>query len=467
MERRKNYINGEWKEPLTGEYMDVENPGTREIIAKIPKSGEKDVDAAVKVAYAAFPAWAATPPKERTELLRKALHIMQDRADEMAKTVEAELGAPYEFARKAHIDGNLSEALGQMDLADAIRYQEDKDGYAVWLEPYGVVASLTPWNYPLGQITSKVLPALATGNTVVLKPSSQTPLTAYHFAQALHDAGVPSGVFQMVCGSGSEVGDPLAAHPNVNMVTFTGSTAGGTEIATRASEGAKQVVLELGGKSPAVVLEGADTDLVAKRVLNSVISNVGQTCSAFTRLIAPASMKEEMEQSLLKRLNVYKMGNPGDPGVTAGPLQSKKQFDKVKGFIELGIEEGARILTGEVPDGADGYVVQPVIFADVDNRMEIAQEEIFGPVLSVIYYEDEDEAVAMANDTRYGLSSAVFGPQKQAEAVARKLRAGNCVINDGKSPGNAPFGGYKQSGYGREGGTYGLLEFLQTKAVFR
>lgn len=467
MEQKKNYINGEWIAPQSNAYIDVENPVTQEMIAKIPKSDERDVDAAVAGAYAAFPAWAATEPEKRLALLKEAIQWMMDRSDDMIRTLREELGAPQGFAKRVHVDGNLKEAMEQMELAGEIEYVREEDGYEVWMEPYGVVACLTPWNYPLGQITSKVIPALAMGNTVVLKPSSQTPLTAYWFAEALIAAGIPKGVFQMVCGSGSDVGDPLAGHEKVDMVTFTGSTKGGAEIARRASEGVKQILLELGGKSPALVLEGADLEIASKRVLDTIINNSGQSCSALTRMIAPKSMKEEVERALLDRLQTYKVGDPTQEEVDAGPVQSKKQYDKVKGFIEKGVKAGANLLTGEIPRGDAGYIIQPVIFTDVDNQMEIAQEEIFGPVLSVLYYEDEEEGVAIANDTKYGLASAVFGPEEKAKAAARKIRAGNATINDGKSPGNAPFGGYKHSGYGREGGKYGLLEFLQTKAIFR
>ncbi len=467
MEQKKNFINGSWVEPDSGAYIEVENPTTREIIGKIPKSNEKDVEQAVEGAYEAFPKWAAKTPGERVDILKNAIQWMMDRSDELAETVRKELGAPWEFAKKVHVDSNLKQALTQMEQAEEIELERKEDGFDVWMEPYGVVACLTPWNYPLGQITSKVLPALAMGNTVVLKPSSQTPLTAYLFAKALQEAGIPDGVFQMVCGSGSDVGDPLAAHPKVGMVTFTGSTAGGAEIAKAAAGGVKQTLLELGGKSPALVLEGADLELVSKRVLNTIINNTGQSCSALTRLIAPRSMKKEVEEALLRRLETYTVGNPFEEGTSAGPVQSKKQYDKVKGFIEKGIEEGAKILTGGVPEDKDGYMIQPVIFTDVDNQMEIAQEEIFGPVLSVIYYEGEEEGIRIANDTKYGLASAVFGPEDRAKEAAKKLRAGNCAINDGKQPGNAPFGGYKHSGYGRENGKYGLLEFVQPKAVFR
>lgn len=467
MEQKKNYINGEWVAPASGEYIEVENPATQEIIAKIPKSGKEDVDKAVNGAAEAFFSWSKKEPKERLDLLKKAIQIMMDNADDLAKTVQSELGAPKDFAKKTHVDGNLEQAMEQMEMAESLEYKRDEGDHEVWMEPYGVVACLTPWNYPLGQITSKVIPALAMGNTVVLKPSSQTPLTAYRFTEALIEAGIPSGVFQMVCGSGSDVGDPLAGHDRVNMVTFTGSTAGGAEIAKTASEGVKQVILELGGKSPALVLEGADLELVSKRVLNTIVNNTGQSCNALTRLIAPRSMKEEVEQALLERLQQYKVGNPEKEEVSAGPVQSKKQFDKVKGFIEKGVEEGAKILTGEVPKGDNGYIIQPVIFTEVDNQMEIAQEEIFGPVLSVIYYDSEEEGIEIANDTKYGLASAVFGPDDKAKEAASRIRAGNCAVNEGKSPANAPFGGYKHSGYGREGGKYGLMEFLQTKAIFR
>lgn len=465
MEKKKLYINGEWVEAISQNTITVENPATREILGVVPAAGVEDIEKAVQGATDAFPAWKEMKPKDRVKILKKANEILKEEAEELADIIYRELGCPKDFALKTQTLPYLKDVEQMLDYAKKFEYEVDDDGYKLLYEPMGVVACMTPWNYPLGQVTKKIFPALAAGNTVILKPSSQTPLVAYKIVEAFDEAGLPAGVLQLVPGSGGEVGNELSAHPLVDMVTFTGSTKGGQEVAKTAAEGIKKQLLELGGKSPALVLEGADLDVAAKKVLNTVVYNTGQTCSALTRLIAPLSEKKNVEKALLDRIKTYEVGDPTKK-VNAGPLQSQKQFDKVKSFIERGLEEKATLLYGSIPEKNDSYYVKPVIFTDVKNDMEIAKEEIFGPVLSVIYYEGEEEGLRLANETKYGLSSAVFGPEEKAVEMAKKIRAGNCFVNDGKSPTGAPFGGYKHSGFGREGGKFGFREFLQTKAVF-
>lgn len=466
MEKKKLYINGEWIEPISQETITVENPVTKEIIGVVPAAGEEDIDKAVAGAVEAFPAWKEMAAKDRVKILKKANDALLSAKKELADIIQKELGCPEDFALNTQTVPYLEEVKSVLKYAKEFNYEEKKEGYTLLQEPIGVVACMTPWNYPLGQVTKKIFPALAAGNVVLLKPSSQTPMIAYRIVEELDKAGLPAGVLQLVPGNGGDVGNLLAAHPDVDMVTFTGSTAGGQQVAKTAAEGIKRQLLELGGKSPALVLEGADLDVAAKKVLNTVVYNTGQTCSALTRLIAPLSEKENVEKALLAQIKKYEIGNPQEGKVSAGPLQSKKQFDKVKSFIETGIEQNATLLYGEIPVENESYYVKPVIFTDVDNDMEIAREEIFGPVLSVIYYEKEEEGLRLANETKYGLSSAVFGPKKKAMEMAKKVRAGNCFVNDGKSAPGAPFGGYKHSGFGREGGAYGFHEFLQYKAVF-
>lgn len=466
MQTNKLYLNGAWTDAKSEDVIEVENPVTQEIITSVPAASADDVESAVQGAVKAFPVWKDTPLARRIEILNNAVDFMETHKNEMAETVASELGCPVSFALRTHVENYLVEMRDILKEAAEYEFDVRHDGYRVWKEPVGVVACMTPWNYPLGQIVKKVWPALVTGNVVLLKPSSQTPLIAYHLAEALHEAGLPAGCFQLLPGVSSEIGHLLSTHPDIDMVTFTGSTAAGKSVAADAAEGIKRVLLELGGKSPALVLPGADLSLAAKKALDSIVYNVGQTCSALTRLIAPRADKEALEAALLARLPKYVVGDPREEEVTAGPLQSKRQYEKVKSFIQKGIEEGATLLAGGLPEEDAGYYIRPTIFTDVRNDWEIAREEIFGPVLSVLYYDTVEEGVAMANDTEYGLSSAVFGPQDEALRIAGRIRAGQCTVNEGRYQRNAPFGGYKHSGYGREGGVYGLEEFLEIKAVF-
>lgn len=460
------FINGQWITPNSTELIDVENPANKEIIGCVPACNEEDVNTAVKAAKEALYDLQFTDADKRIDLVEELLKELKNRTDDMVDIIVKELGAPKNFAKNTQVLPYLKGIESFIETMKEYSLEDEHKRYKVVKEAVGVVGAITPWNYPLGQITKKVIPALLTGCTVVLKPSQKTPLVSYILAESVEKVGFPKGVFNLVPGRGAEVGSPLASHPDVNLLTFTGSTSGGKEVSKLASQDIKRVTLELGGKSPAVVLKGADLDLVLSRVLDRMYLNTGQTCSALSRLIVPIEEKEKIEKMIIEKTKEYRVGDPTDSNNDIGPLSSKKQFDKVKYFIEKGIEEGARVLIGDIPEESEGYYVNPLVFTDVDNDMEIAREEIFGPVLCVIYYDTVEQAIEIANDTDYGLSSGVFGPKEDAMYVARRLKAGNVMVNKGSSPSDAPFGGYKHSGFGREGGKYGIEEFLEIKAIF-
>lgn len=467
MNYEKIYINGEWVDSLGDSTIQVENPANEEIIGRVPACNEEDINMAVKSAKQAFETWKETSLDERINYVEKILEELEKIKDDMAETISKELGCPFWFAKKTHVLPYLKDMKTYLSLVKDYKFEESHGNYIVRKEPYGVVAALTPWNYPLGQILKKLSPALLAGNTMVLKPSKQTPLVAYKLTEAIDRAGLPKGVFNLTPGRGSEVGNVLAKHKDVDMVTFTGSTDGGREVSKLALDGIKNITLELGGKSPSVILKGADYDLAIKKTLRSIYMNVGQSCSAFSRLLIPRDEKENIEQIILEKTKDFVFGDPRDEETMIGPLSSEKQFKKVKHYINKGLEEGAKLLIGQVPEkDGKGYYVGPTVFTNVDNNMEIAQEEIFGPVLSIICYDDVDEALTIANQTKFGLSGAVFGPEKEAMEFANRIRAGEVTVNNGSSVHEAPFGGYKYSGIGREGGKYGLEEFLQVKALF-
>ena len=466
MHYEKIFINGEWVSPSSSERIEVENPADKSIVGSVPAGKKEDVDLAVKAAKEALPAWQFTPLEKRIELTENLLFDLRKKIDKLSDTIVKELGCTKDFAKNTQIVPYLQEIKELIEFIKDYPLEEKYKKYTVVKEAVGVVGALTPWNYPLGQIIKKLAPALLSGSTMVLKPSQNTPLVAYLLTESIDKVGFPKGVFNLVPGRGSEVGNPLATHPDVNLLTFTGSTDGGREVAKLAVDDVKRITLELGGKSPAVVLKGANLDLALSTVLDDIYRNTGQSCSALSRLIIPLDEKENIEKMIVEKTKAYTFGNPKDPDVQIGPLASKKQFDKVKTFIEKGLEEGANMLLGEIPKESESYYVKPVVFTDVKNNMTIAQEEIFGPVLCVIIYETEKEAIEIANDTKYGLSSAVFGPDDKVMDLAKRLKAGEVLINDGSSATGAPFGGYKHSGFGREGGKYGLEEFLEIKALF-
>lgn len=466
MEIRKLYINGEWVESEQQEWIEIENPATHEIIAKVPRGNKDDVNKAVAAAKQAFETWQYTSLETRVDLMKKVVAGLKSRRQELIETITKELGSPYKVSAEVHTDPFLLEADHYIKVASEFPYEQRRTTSVVRREPVGVVGGLTPWNFPLEQIEKKVVPALLAGNCVVLKPSQYTPLTAYILTEEIEKAGYPAGVFNLVTGRGGEVGNALATHEDVDMISFTGSTGAGREVARMALGNIKKIALELGGKSAAILLKGGDWENGIHAVLETVVPNAGQTCNALTRLLVPKDELSRAEEIIKEQLKEYKYGPAEDLSVTKGPLSSKKQFDRVKGYIELGIQEGARVVAGEIPEDNGSYYVDPVIFSDVTPDMRIAQEEIFGPVLVVLPYETEEEAVKIANDSIYGLAGAVFGPEEEANKVARQMKTGTVYVNEGQWDPASPFGGYKQSGLGREGGVEGYEEFLEIKTIY-
>lgn len=467
MDYSKIFVNGEWIEAESKEMIEVMDPRTEEIIASVPRSNEADVTKAIDSAKKAFEDWQFTNLKERIQMMENFRGNLEKNIDTMADIISKELGADFEFAKSTHIQAYIDDIDNYIRVVKEYEFEKDYGEFLVRKEPVGVVAAITPWNYPLGQITKKIVPALLAGNTVVLKPSQQTPLVAQHLTKAIEEAGFPKGVFNLVTGVGAEVGNILTSSKDVDMVSFTGSTSGGINVGKDSLEDVKKIALELGGKSASVVLEDADLDIVMDTTLDTVYNNTGQTCSALTRMLIPKTRKEEIEKLVIEKTKEYKFGNSENPDTVIAPLISQKQFDKVKYYVEHGLEEGAKLLLGEVPkkDG-QGFYVGPVVFTDVDNDMKIAQEEIFGPVLVLIEYDSIDEAIEIANDVDYGLSGAVFGNGEDARYVANRMKTGMVIINGQTRTHSAPFGGYKHSGIGREGGQFGLEEYLETKTLF-
>ena len=467
MNFEKIYINGQWVPGSTGQFIDVENPATREIFAKVPAGNAKDVDAAAKAAHRALPVWSATPLEERISLMKRFLEIFRSQEDELIDITVKELGSPYTFTKTAQVKYQYTRTQSYIDLAPKVPLVEHMAASTVYREPVGVIGCITPWNYPLGQVIQKVIPALLMGNTVILKPSQHTPLSSYWLAVAFEKANFPKGVFNLVTGRGGEVGDAMATHPLINMISFTGSTSGGINVGKNALNGLKHISLELGGKSPYIILKGSNHEEAIRLCFNSIFLNSGQTCTAFSRLLIPKSEQSVIEKKLIEIAKEYTTGNPEDSSTKLGPLASLRQYEKVKSYIESGIQEGARLLYGTVPENSNnGYYISPTIFTCVTSEMSIARDEIFGPVLCVFPYETEEEAIRIANDTRYGLNAGVYGEKEKAIAVAKKIEAGNIYINASPRDTSAPFGGYKQSGLGREGGIYGMIEFTQQKALF-
>ncbi|MEU9622261.1 MULTISPECIES: aldehyde dehydrogenase family protein [unclassified Streptomyces] len=453
------YIGGEWRAAAGTDTIAVVDPADEQVIAHVPAGTAEDVDAAVSAARAAFPAWAATPPAERAARIAALRDVLVARRDEVAATVTAELGAPLPFSRAVHAGVPILVAGSYAELAASYAFEEKVGNSTVYAEPVGVVGAITPWNYPLHQIVAKVAPALAAGCTIVLKPAEDTPLTAQLFAEAVHEAGIPAGVFNLVTGLGPVAGQALAEHEGVDLVSFTGSTAVGRRIGATAGAAVKRVALELGGKSANVILPGADLARAVGAGIANVMGNSGQTCSAWTRMLVHTSQYDEAVALAAEAAATY--------GDRIGPLVNAKQHARVLGYIEKGVSEGARLVAGgpEAPR-EQGYFVSPTVFADVTPEMTIAQEEIFGPVVSIIRYEDEDDALRIANGTVYGLAGAVWaGDDAEAVAFARRMDTGQVDINGGRFNALAPFGGYKQSGVGRELGSHGLAEYLQTKSL--
>lgn len=466
---RRFFIDGAWTAPSGRRELDVINPATEEPIGQILLGTAEDVDAAVAAARTAFASFAETSREERIALLENIISVYRRRIDEVARAISDEMGAPMKFARHAQAASGLEHLTTTLAVLKEFEFEETLGSTLIRREPIGVCALITPWNWPINQISCKVAPALAAGCTMVLKPSEVAPLSAHVFAEILEEAGVPQGVFNLVDGDGPTVGEALARHPDVDMVSFTGSTRAGILVAKVAADTVKRVTQELGGKSANIILEDADLNAAVKKGVLSMMSNTGQSCNAPSRMLVPETLYEQAVEIAKSVVSKVVVGDPKADGVTMGPLANKAQFEKVQRLIQKGIEEGATLVAGGPgrPEGLDkGYFVRPTIFANVNNSMTIAREEIFGPVLVMIPYRDVEEAIRIANDTVYGLSGYVYsGDIEQARRVARRLRTGMVHLNGAPTDPRAPFGGYKQSGNGREWGREGLKEFLEIKAV--
>ncbi|MFB7571043.1 aldehyde dehydrogenase family protein [Streptomyces sp. NPDC056165] len=453
------YIDGAWRPAEGRDVIEVVNPADERVIGTVPAGTAEDVDAAVRAARAALPGWAATAPAERAARLAALRDVLAAREEEIAETVTAELGSPLAFSRTVHAGVPIAVAGSYADLAATYAFEEKVGNSTVYHEPVGVVGAITPWNYPLHQIVAKAAPALAAGCTVVLKPAEDTPLTARLFAGAVDEAGLPAGVFNLVTGLGPVAGQALAERPDVDLVSFTGSTAVGRRIGAIAGAAVKKVALELGGKSANVILPSADLARAVNVGVANVMSNSGQTCSAWTRMLVHRDQYEEAVALAATAAAKY--------GERIGPVVNAKQVARVRGYIEKGVAEGARLVAGGPESPRErGYFVSPTVLADVTPEMTVAQEEIFGPVLSILRYDDEEDALRIANGTVYGLAGAVWaGDEAEAVAFARRMDTGQVDINGGRFNPLAPFGGYKQSGVGRELGAHGLTEYLQTKSL--
>jgi betaine-aldehyde dehydrogenase len=468
--RDRFFIGGQWTAPSSRESIEVHNAGTGEVMGRVPAGGEKDVDAAVKAARSAFDAWSATPAPERAAALEKISAGLKARADELAKLIAQEVGMPLKMASRIQVGLPIANFANYGKIVSQYSFETRVGNSLVVREPVGVVGAITPWNYPLHQITLKVAAALGAGCTVVLKPSEVAPFNAFVLAEVVEQAALPKGVFNLVTGYGAQAGEALVRHPSVDMISFTGSTRAGKRISELASQSVKRVALELGGKSASVILDDADLPSAVKSTVNGCYLNSGQTCTALTRMLVPQSRYEEAKKIAAEVAAGFTVGDPLAESTKLGPLSSQAQLERVRSYIRKGLDEGAELVAGgvEPPPGvpAGGYYVRPTVFGRVKNSMAIAQEEIFGPVLSIIPYGDEEEAVRIANDTVYGLAGAVWSKDdSRAQRVARRIRAGQVDVNGGAFNMNAPFGGFKQSGHGREAGVYGLEEFLEYKSL--
>ena len=464
------YINGEWVDPVNPQHLDVINPATEESIAKIAMGNSDDVNKAVAAAKNAFDSFSQTSKEDRLSLMAKILEVYQSRYDEIAETISSEMGAPLWLSKAAQAATGAGHFATFMEILKNYDFVEDKGTTRLRKEPVGVCGLITPWNWPINQIACKVAPALAAGCTMILKPSEVSPLNAILFTEVLDEAGVPAGVFNLVNGDGMNVGEAMSSHPDIDMMSFTGSTRAGIAVAKASADSVKRVAQELGGKSANIILDDADFNKSVAGGVGSVFTNSGQSCNAPTRMLVPADRQEEAVAIAKATAEATVVGNPVDvaPG-GMGPVVSEVQFNKIQGLIEKGIEEGATLVAGGPgkPEGLNaGYFVKPTVFSDVSNDMTIAREEIFGPVLSILPYKDEEEAIEIANDTEYGLYGYVSsGDLEHAKQVANRIRAGSIAINNAGADFTTPFGGYKQSGNGKEWGLFGFEEFLEVKAV--
>ena len=467
-EYMKFYIDGEWVDPITAKSLDVINPATEEVCGTISAGSAADVDKAVKAARKAFETYSQTSREERIDLLQRILAEYQKRFGDIASAITEEMGAPANLAQRAQAPIGMAHISTGIEVLKTYKFEEDRGPTRLVKEPIGVCGLITPWNWPINQIACKVVPALATGCTMVLKPSEEAPFSAYLWAEVMHAAGVPAGVFNLINGTGADVGAAISSHPGVDMVSFTGSTRAGIEVAKAAAPTVKRVAQELGGKSPNIILEDADMQSAVTGGIRSVMNNSGQSCNAPTRMLVPA---KKMDEAIAIAKVAAESTTVGDPNGNAqlGPVVNKTQWEKIQKLIQAGIDEGATLVAGGVgrPDGLDkGYYVKPTVFANVTNDMTVAKEEIFGPVVSILGYDTVDQAIKIGNDTEYGLAAYVSGTdQTKVRAVASQLRAGQVSINGGGGDLMAPFGGYKMSGNGREWGDHAFAEFLETKAI--
>ncbi len=472
LEKREFYIDGGWVAPTAGTDFEVIDPSTEEAFAVISLGGQADTNAAVAAARHAFPGWAATPPAERLQAVERILELYEARAEEMAETISREMGAPIEMAKAQQVPAGLGHIKTFIRAAKGFAFERPLGEHApndrILYDPAGVCALITPWNWPMNQVTLKVIPALLTGCTMVLKPSEIAPLNALLFAEIVDEAGVPAGVFNLVNGDGVGVGTQLSGHPDIDMVSFTGSGRAGTAISKNAADTLKRVHLELGGKGANIIFADADEKAVKRGTLHC-FNNTGQSCNAPSRMLVQREIYDAAVETADAVAGAMQVGLASETGRHIGPAVSEAQFDKIQNLIQVGIDEGARLVAGGVgrPEGTNrGYFVRPTVFADVTNDMTIAREEIFGPVLSIIPFETEDEAIAIANDTTYGLTNYVQSQDgAKRNRVARQLRSGMVEMNGQSRGAGSPFGGVKASGNGREGGVWGLEDFCEIKAV--
>ena len=464
----KFYINGQWVDPNSKNRMGVENPATEEIVCEVAMGSAEDADRAILAARAAFDSWTYRPVKERIAVVKRVLEVYNERYEDFAQVMSTEMGAPISWARSAQAWAGQVHIEATIKAGEEMTWEYNRGTTRIIYEGIGVCSLITPWNWPMNQIACKVAPALIAGCTMVLKPSEIAPLSGTLFAQVCHDAGVPAGVFNLVHGAGPEVGARMSTHPEVDMVSFTGSTRAGTQIAAVAAATAKRVAQEMGGKSPNIILPTANIAEAVAAGVNAVMANTGQSCDAPTRMLVPRNRQAEALKVAKEVADAIKVGDPRDEATVMGPLVSKMQFDKVQKLIQAGIDEGATLVTGGVGRPADlnrGWFVRPTVFGDVVNSMTISKEEIFGPVLAIQPYDSIEDAISQANETVYGLAAYIAGPVEDAIPVARRLRAGTVNLNYPDWDTSAPFGGYKQSGNGREYADWGIHDFCEVKGI--
>ncbi|GAA2567739.1 aldehyde dehydrogenase family protein [Mycolicibacterium diernhoferi] len=464
---RQQFINGEWVSGESSELIDVVNPATEEIIAQVPAGTAGDVDRAVAAAKAAFESWSRTPVAERLRILEAVVEGYQAREDDLVRVISMEMGAPESFSRAAQVPLPLMTMTTAVEILRDFKFEYEANGVSIVREPIGVIGAITPWNFPLHQVALKVIPGLATGCTVVLKPSEVTPLSSIIFTEVLEAAGVPAGVFNLVQGHGPEVGEAISSHPDIDLVSFTGSTRAGKRVTELGAQTVKRVTLELGGKSANIILDDADFEAAIPAGVAGSYLNCGQACNAPTRMLVPRARLAEVEELAKKAAETFEAGAATEGKTPLGPVTTEAGLHRVRRYIEQGVEEGAKLIAGGAePVEGPGYFVRPTVFSNVTQDMTIAREEIFGPVLSIIAYDTVDEAVAIANDSEYGLGGWVWsGDATRAREVAKRIRTGQVYINGAGIHPYAPFGGYKQSGNGREWGLYGFEEVLETKAI--